>query len=140
MLSFFSSHWNWDSPTPSPPGECAPPPLVRGGGANSLAGDGLGGSQFQRGNIRCGTLGIYATHILHFPHMNVSFVICQSLRAKTLYMPQATCVHVAWRTTRRLLAAPPRTEPFQSPPVGRPSTTQRPDGKPVRRQQSPDRQ
>ncbi len=25
LLSFFSSRRNWDSPTPSPAGECAPP-------------------------------------------------------------------------------------------------------------------
>jgi len=29
LLSFFSSHWNWDAPTPSPAGEPAPPPFVR---------------------------------------------------------------------------------------------------------------
>jgi hypothetical protein len=28
----FSSRWNWDSPTPLAAGECAPHPLVRGGG------------------------------------------------------------------------------------------------------------
>jgi hypothetical protein len=32
VLSFFSSRRNWDSPTPSPAGECALPPLVRGEG------------------------------------------------------------------------------------------------------------
>jgi hypothetical protein len=37
VLSFFSRRRNWDSPNPSPAGECAPPPLVRGGGAQSLA-------------------------------------------------------------------------------------------------------
>jgi hypothetical protein len=31
-------------------GECAPPPLV-GGGAHALAGEGLGESQFRRGEI-----------------------------------------------------------------------------------------
>ncbi len=37
VLSFFSSRRNWDSPTPSPAGECAPPPLGkrRWGGPNS---------------------------------------------------------------------------------------------------------
>ncbi len=25
MPSFFSSRWNWDSPNPSPAGDCAPP-------------------------------------------------------------------------------------------------------------------
>jgi hypothetical protein len=43
VLNFFSSRRNWDSPTPSPAGECAPPlhPLVPGG-EHSLAGDGFG--------------------------------------------------------------------------------------------------
>jgi hypothetical protein len=45
VLSFFFSRQNWDSPTPSPAGECAPPPWS-GGGAHSLAGEGVGGSQF----------------------------------------------------------------------------------------------
>ncbi len=39
MLSFFFSRRNWDSPNPSPAGECAPPPPppVPRGGAHSLA-------------------------------------------------------------------------------------------------------
>jgi hypothetical protein len=41
MLSFFSSRRNWDSPNPSPTGECAPP---RYGGRGTLAGErGVGG-------------------------------------------------------------------------------------------------
>jgi hypothetical protein len=32
VLSFFSSRRNWDSPNPSPEGECAPLPPVLGGG------------------------------------------------------------------------------------------------------------
>jgi hypothetical protein len=31
VLSFFSSRRNWDSPNPSPAGECAPPPVLGGG-------------------------------------------------------------------------------------------------------------
>jgi hypothetical protein len=54
-LSFFSSRRNWDSPNPSPAGECAPTPLVPGGAAHSLAREGVGESQFQRGYIHCGT-------------------------------------------------------------------------------------
>jgi hypothetical protein len=41
-LSFFSSRWNWDSPTPSPAGEFAPPPWFLGGEAHYLAGEGWG--------------------------------------------------------------------------------------------------
>ncbi len=42
VLSFFSSRCNWDSPNPSPAGECAPPPLVPGGGAHLLTREGGG--------------------------------------------------------------------------------------------------
>jgi hypothetical protein len=58
VLSFFSSRRNWDAPNPSPAGECAHPP-VRWGGAHSLAREGLGESEFRRGDIHCGTLYIY---------------------------------------------------------------------------------
>jgi hypothetical protein len=51
MLSFLPSRRNWDSPNPSPAGECAPPPLVPGGGAHLLAREGMGESQFRRGDI-----------------------------------------------------------------------------------------
>ncbi len=43
VLSFFSSRPNWDSPTPSPGGECPPPPLVPGEGDTLTAGEGVGG-------------------------------------------------------------------------------------------------
>jgi hypothetical protein len=39
----------WDSPNPSPAGEFAPPPLVPGGRAHSLAKEGVGESQFDEG-------------------------------------------------------------------------------------------
>ncbi len=58
VLRFFSSRRNWDSPNPSPAGECAPP-LVPGG-RGTLAGErGVGESQFRRGDIHCGTLYIH---------------------------------------------------------------------------------
>jgi hypothetical protein len=59
VLGFISSLPNWDSPTPSPSGECAPPPFGSGGGAHLLAREGVGESQFRRGDIHCGTLYIY---------------------------------------------------------------------------------
>jgi hypothetical protein len=37
---------------------CPPPPLVPGGGSHSLARDGVGESQFRRGDVHCGTLFI----------------------------------------------------------------------------------
>ncbi len=41
VLSFFSSLRNWDSPNPSPAGECAPPP--GSGGRSTHAGESGGG-------------------------------------------------------------------------------------------------
>ncbi len=61
VLSFsFSSRRNWDSPNPSPAGECS------GGGAHSLAREGFGESQFRRGDIHCGTLYTYFVIYLYF--------------------------------------------------------------------------
>ncbi len=58
--SFFSSRRNWDSPTLSPASECAlSPAQVLGEGTHSLAREGLGESQFRRGDIHYGTLYIY---------------------------------------------------------------------------------
>ncbi len=55
----FSSRRNWDSPTPSLPGECVPPPpLVGGGDSHSLAGEGVG-AQIRQGDRHCCTLVIY---------------------------------------------------------------------------------
>ncbi len=50
VLNFLSSRRNWDSPTPSPAGEWAPPP-GSGGKTHSLAREGMGESQFRRGDI-----------------------------------------------------------------------------------------
>jgi hypothetical protein len=49
VLRFFSNRPNWDSPIPSPAGECAP---------RLVAGEG-GGSQFRRGDRHCSSLDIY---------------------------------------------------------------------------------
>ncbi len=46
---------NWDSPTPLPASECAPTPLVGGGGAHS-PGVGVGKSQFRRLEKKFSTL------------------------------------------------------------------------------------
>jgi hypothetical protein len=51
-------------PHPSPAGECALPPFAWGGGAHSLAREGVGESHFRRGDIHCGTLYIY----MYFVH------------------------------------------------------------------------
>ncbi len=55
VLGFFSSRPNWDSPTPSPVGECAPSPLVQGVGSTH-SGERMEGSQFRRGDRHCGIL------------------------------------------------------------------------------------
>jgi hypothetical protein len=56
VLSFFSSRRNWDSPTPYPQASVPTPPFGWGaGGAHSLTREGLGESQFRRGNIHSGT-------------------------------------------------------------------------------------
>jgi hypothetical protein len=48
--------------TPPPPNlQASVLSLVPGGGAHSLAGEGVGRSQFQREDIHCGTLGITPT-------------------------------------------------------------------------------
>ncbi len=56
VLSFFSSRRNWDSLNPLPAESVPPPPpLVPGGGATLVSERGMGESQFQRGDIHCGT-------------------------------------------------------------------------------------
>ncbi len=59
MLGFFTSHLNWDSPTPSPGGEYVPSPFGSGGGGHNRMLERGWGSQFGRGDRHCGTLGIY---------------------------------------------------------------------------------
>jgi hypothetical protein len=59
VLSFFSVVGMGTLPTPHPQASVPPPPPVLGGGAHSLAREGLGESQFRRGDIHCGTLYIY---------------------------------------------------------------------------------
>ncbi len=66
VLSFFSSRWNWDSPTPSLAEECALPPLVPGGGAHSL-GRGGGGVPIQtRGHLRVMTYTVVLYLYMYF--------------------------------------------------------------------------
>jgi hypothetical protein len=72
MLSFFSSRRNWDSPNPSTAGECALPPVL-GGGAHSLAREGLGDSQFRRGDIHWRTLYIGTYFVVQTHYTNLLF-------------------------------------------------------------------
>jgi hypothetical protein len=71
---------NWDPLLLSPAGACepSPHPLVPGGGAHSLLRE-RGGSQFQRGDIHCGTLGILYMHFVwgvnlkpEYPFLNLA--------------------------------------------------------------------
>jgi hypothetical protein len=55
VLSFFGSRLGLSHPL-TRRRVCPPPPLVPGGGAHSLAREGVGESQFRRGDIHCGTL------------------------------------------------------------------------------------
>ncbi len=55
VLSLFSNRRNCDCPTPLAEAS-VPPTLCCGGRAHSLAGKGLGESQFRRGDIHCGVL------------------------------------------------------------------------------------
>ncbi len=65
VLSFFSSLRNWDSPNPSPAGECGP----SRGRAHSLAREVVGESQFRRRDIHRGTVYIYVLcDLLYFIH------------------------------------------------------------------------
>jgi hypothetical protein len=60
VLSFFSSRRNWDSPSPHTQASVPPPlPFGSGGGAHSLAREGVGVSHAQRGDRHIGTLYIY---------------------------------------------------------------------------------
>jgi hypothetical protein len=69
VLSLFSSRRDWDSPNPSPACECVPPPFGSEGRAHSLAREGLGESQFRRGDIHCGTL--YYMYFVIYMYRNV---------------------------------------------------------------------
>jgi hypothetical protein len=51
---------------PSPADECVtPPPPCSRVGTHSLAGEGAGGSQFERGDRHCVTLGIYVLYFVY---------------------------------------------------------------------------
>jgi hypothetical protein len=83
----FSSRRNLDSPNPSPAGENAPPPLVPGGGAHSLAREGVGESQFRRGDIHCIVLCKYMYFVYRVlqknPYRNSS--LCTKHKCHSLF-------------------------------------------------------
>ncbi len=66
MLSFLSSRPIWDSPTPSPTGECAPPPpLVPRKEHTGFRERGWEGPNSDE-ETDCGTLGIYGLSGVQF--------------------------------------------------------------------------
>jgi hypothetical protein len=98
VLSFFSSRQNWDSPNPSPAGECAPPPpQVLGGRVHSMAREGLGESQFRRGVIHCGTVLFMFTY----------FVVSSNTPPPPPVPP--VCFHQLARYLRYILGSPSST-------------------------------
>jgi hypothetical protein len=65
VVGFFSSRPTWDSPSPSPPGEYAPPFGSRGEGNTLACGrGGRGRPQFGREDRHCDTLGIHVMNVL----------------------------------------------------------------------------
>ncbi len=64
LLGFFSSRPNRDPPTPSPTGDCVPPPLVPGGHTRAC-GEGWGRVTI-RTRGQCGTPGICTQLVLTF--------------------------------------------------------------------------
>ncbi len=53
-------------PTPHPKASVSPPLWFRGGGAHSLAREGVGESEFRRWDIRCGTLYIQYVYFVAY--------------------------------------------------------------------------
>ncbi len=105
VLSFFSSRRDWDSPNPSSAGECAPPPPVPGGGAHSLAREGMGESQFRLGDIHCGTLYI---SVLCGLNISKDCVVCRPRRCGDVHWT-FTSRGWWWRWSTTVSASTPRT-------------------------------
>jgi hypothetical protein len=70
VLSFSPVVGIGTSPTPHPQAS-VPPPLLPGGGAHSLAREGVEESQFRRGDIHCGTLYLYVLCVCNYRHRYV---------------------------------------------------------------------
>ncbi len=65
VLSLFSSRRNWDSPNPSPQARVPPPPCFWGEG-NTRVREGLGGSQFRRGDKHSLYIRTLWSHVWNF--------------------------------------------------------------------------
>ncbi len=85
MLSFFSSRRNWDSPIPSPAGECAPPPpLVLSLGHTHLRERGWGSPNSYEGTC---------TAVLYLYTYVQYFVVCTISRWLEIY---CACTCTRW--------------------------------------------
>ncbi len=62
-------------PPPPPAGECAPLPPVLGGGAHSLAREGLGESQFRRGTYTV-VLFVYMYFVVYRKALHYILYLC----------------------------------------------------------------
>jgi hypothetical protein len=62
VLSLFSSRWNWDSPNPSPAGECAPPPPPGSGVWDTFAGE------RKVGRVTNSDVGIYTVALFRYTY------------------------------------------------------------------------
>ncbi len=95
VLSFFSSRRNWDSQPLTRSRVCPPPPRFSGGRGTLLAREGLGESQFRRGDIHCGTIYIY-----------MYFVVCRMKVSRRVW----TCPTLSSPTAVRQEITAPQTE------------------------------
>ncbi len=115
VLSFLSSRPYWDSPNPSHAGQCVPPsPVPR---VSTLAwGRGGGGSQLQRGDRHCGTLGIYVLCGLRYEsHELHSYTLRYGQSPSSLQLKQRTSRHskgdqVYWQPKKMPLYERPEAE------------------------------
>ncbi len=70
VLGLFSSRPNWDSPTPSPAGECVPPSFASGGGGGGVGGGG-GKNDAGDGNL----VGYLYTHVICASEETLAFPV-----------------------------------------------------------------
>jgi hypothetical protein len=70
-----------------------PPPFGSGGGAHSLAREGVGESQFQRGDIPCGTLYMYVLCDAELKSPSLERTLSRALYFRTDIEKNCACLH-----------------------------------------------